>query len=109
MSVKKNGKTKNCIYIVMELLEGGSLLDMIMKTGTFSDSIARRLFKQILYAIEHMHTRGKGHRDIKPDNLVFDSNGNLKLIDFGFVCDTDNEVGGYYKDSCGTTQYMPPE
>jgi calcium-dependent protein kinase len=76
------------IYLVMELCEGGELLDLILKERNLSEKKAARYMKQILISINHCHDQGIAHRDLKPENLLLqskDSQSTLKLIDFGFA------------------------
>ena len=75
--------TKTKIYIVMEYVTGGQLSDKLCYWTKLSETDARRLFQQLIDAIDHCHYRGVYHRDLKPQNLLLDSKGNLKVTDFG--------------------------
>ncbi|KAJ1629020.1 kinase-like domain-containing protein [Pavlovales sp. CCMP2436] len=73
------------MYIVLELVTGGSLQDLL---GSYPDgklplALCHRFFLQLLRALEHCHTRGVIHRDIKPANLMLTSDGHVKISDFG--------------------------
>lgn len=73
-------------HLVMELCEGGELFDRIVKKGRYSERKAAKLIRNIVEGIEDCHSNGVMHRDLKPDNLVFDTakkDATLKIIDFG--------------------------
>ncbi|XP_053304774.1 ribosomal protein S6 kinase alpha-5-like [Spea bombifrons] len=75
-------------YIVMELLDGGELLDCIKKQSCFSEVEASSLMRSLVSAVTHMHEAGVVHRDLKPENLLLSSSADdavLKVIDFGFA------------------------
>lgn len=67
------------------LCEGGELFDRLSEEGNFSESHAREIFKQILYAVNYCHLQKIAHRDLKPENFLFmNKEGlSLKVIDFG--------------------------
>ena len=74
---------KAFLYMLMEFLPGGDLMTMLIKYETFAPDIARFYMAEILLAIEAVHKLGFIHRDIKPDNILLDRSGHLKLTDFG--------------------------
>jgi len=96
-------------YIVMELLSGGELFNRIVEQGRFSEPDAAELFAQILLAMEYLHSLNIVHRDVKPENILYVSQGStqIKLIDFGYagVWAPDKELSGL----CGTPDYVAPE
>ena len=67
----------------MEHCSGGDLFDHIVDRGHLTEEEAARLFSQILDVLEYIHSQGICHRDVKPENMLLDSEGNLKIIDFG--------------------------
>ncbi|KAM6497147.1 AGC/NDR protein kinase [Amanita muscaria] len=71
------------LYLVMEFLPGGDLMTMLMKYDVFSEDVTRFYMAECVLAIDAVHTIGYIHRDIKPDNVLIDKNGHLKLSDFG--------------------------
>jgi len=68
-----------------------------------------RVMADILRGLEHIHSYGIVHRDVKPSNVVVTDDGVLKLIDFGCAVDLRNNVGYVPKEAPGTREYLPPE
>lgn len=71
------------LYLVMEYLPGGDLMNMLIKKDIFSIEEARFYIAETILAIEYVHSLGYVHRDIKPDNILLDKDGHIKLTDFG--------------------------
>jgi len=67
----------------MEFLPGGDLMTMLIKYDTFSEDVTRFYMAECVLAIEAVHSLGFIHRDIKPDNILIDKDGHIKLSDFG--------------------------
>ncbi|CAJ1973555.1 unnamed protein product [Sphenostylis stenocarpa] len=71
------------LYLIMEYLPGGDVMTLLMREDTLSENVARFYIAQSVLAIESIHKHNYIHRDIKPDNLLLDKNGHMKLSDFG--------------------------
>ncbi|QRV72746.1 AGC/NDR protein kinase [Ceratobasidium sp. AG-Ba] len=71
------------LYLIMEFLPGGDLMTMLIKYDTFSEDVTRFYMAECVLAIEAVHKMGFIHRDIKPDNILIDKDGHIKLSDFG--------------------------
>ncbi|KAL5559475.1 hypothetical protein UlMin_035686, partial [Ulmus minor] len=71
------------LYLIMEYLPGGDMMTLLMREDTLSEDVARFYIAQSVLAIESIHRHNYIHRDIKPDNLLLDKNGHMKLSDFG--------------------------
>ena len=71
------------LYLIMEFLPGGDMMTMLMRYDTFSEDTARFYMAESILAINSIHELGFIHRDIKPDNLLLDADGHIKLSDFG--------------------------
>jgi len=79
------------LFMVMEFLPGGDLMALLMKYDTFSEHVTRFFMGEAGQAISAVHSLGYIHRDIKPDNILLDSRGHLKLTDLG-LCKKVGEV-----------------
>ena len=75
--------SKDDIFVVSEYASQGELFDYVSNQGSLSESIARKFFQQIVYAIDYIHMKGVAHRDLKLENILLDENLNIKLGDFG--------------------------
>jgi serine/threonine kinase 38 len=71
------------LYMVMEFLPGGDLMSLLIKEDTFSEGVTRFFMAEAAHAISSVHALGYIHRDIKPDNMLIDARGHLKLTDLG--------------------------
>ncbi|KAK9208872.1 hypothetical protein WN944_001233 [Citrus x changshan-huyou] len=71
------------LYLIMEYLPGGDMMTLLMREETLTETVARFYIAQSVLAIESIHKHNYIHRDIKPDNLLLDQNGHMKLSDFG--------------------------
>lgn len=74
---------KENLYFVMEYVPGGDLMSLLIKKSIFPEDMARFYIAELVLAIESVHRMGFIHRDIKPDNVLIDSDGHIKLTDFG--------------------------
>ncbi|PKI72078.1 hypothetical protein CRG98_007535 [Punica granatum] len=71
------------LYLIMEYLPGGDMMTLLMREDTLTEGVARFYIAQSVLAIESIHKHNYIHRDIKPDNLLLDKDGHMKLSDFG--------------------------
>lgn len=71
------------LYLIMEYLPGGDMMTLLIREETLTETVARFYIAQSVLAIESIHKHNYIHRDIKPDNLLLDKNGHMKLSDFG--------------------------
>ncbi|XP_060551627.1 serine/threonine-protein kinase tricornered-like isoform X1 [Ruditapes philippinarum] len=71
------------LYLIMEFLPGGDMMTLLMKKDTLTDEQTQFYVAESVLAIDSIHNLGFIHRDIKPDNLLLDSRGHIKLSDFG--------------------------
>ena len=94
-------------YIVMELVDGGSL-SKSLKTESFSPLAVANLVRQIAEALHYAHLQGLVHRDIKPSNILLTSKGRPKIVDFGLALYED-EQSAHAGQVAGTLPYMSPE
>ncbi|XP_075478308.1 CBL-interacting serine/threonine-protein kinase 7-like [Primulina tabacum] len=101
--------TKSKIYLVMELAPGGELFAKLGRCRRFSESTARRYFQQLISALRFCHQNEVVHRDIKPQNLLLDHKGALKITDFGLSALSEQKRDGLIYTACGTPAYTAPE
>ncbi|CAG8572521.1 12806_t:CDS:2 [Dentiscutata erythropus] len=75
------------LYLVMEYMPGGDLLNLLIEMDTFPENFAKFYVAEMVLCIEEAHKMGYIHRDIKPDNFLFDREGHIRLSDFGLATD----------------------
>ena len=97
--------------IAYEYVANGDLYSYLAKGGRFPTSIAKFYALQLIRAVAVMHKAQVCHRDLKLENLVLDSDYNLKVVDFGIACKLsgDYDSGFCRRAMCGTQGYMAPE
>ena len=93
------------IYFLMEYLKGKELFDVIRDIGLLNKEQTNFYIASMLVAIDYLHSRKIIYRDIKPENIIVERNGYIKLIDFG----TAKEIEDRTKTIIGTPHYMAPE
>ncbi|CAI2380583.1 unnamed protein product [Moneuplotes crassus] len=96
------------LYFVMEFLPGGDLHDLTKNVAFASLEKVRFYFSEVILAIEELHKHNIVHRDIKLDNILIASDGHVKLIDFGFAKQLQDDTSKT-KTKCGTINYLSPE
>ncbi|OWM70873.1 serine/threonine-protein kinase tricorner isoform X2 [Punica granatum] len=79
------------LYLIMEYLPGGDIMTLLMREDILSEDVARFYIAESILAIHSIHQHSYVHRDIKPDNLILDRNGHLKLSDFGLCKPLDDK------------------
>ncbi|CAD7935283.1 unnamed protein product [Amoebophrya sp. A120] len=96
------------LYFVLEYCPGGELFFHLQQVGRFSESRTRFYGAEITLALEHLHQMNTIYRDLKPENVLLDSHGHVKITDFGLSKEgvTDNYSA---KSMCGTPEYLAPE
>ncbi|ROK15908.1 Interferon-induced, double-stranded RNA-activated protein kinase [Anabarilius grahami] len=107
--------SRTYLFIQMEFCEGGTLTEWIRATNRTNKQRTtveiHKIFYEIVSGVEYIHSNKLIHRDLKPDNILFGTDGKVKIGDFGLVAAQTNHSGGPIERSKrrGTLQYMSPE
>ncbi len=102
------GEDNHQPFFVMRYMSGGSLTEMIQKKR-FSLRDAALVIERLAAALDHAHSQGVIHRDIKPDNVLFDTSNNPYLSDFGVAKFIESLVSSTNQEVIGTPAYISPE
>lgn len=95
------------LYLFMEHVSGGDLFTFLVDKKRFDSRWTRFYAAEVLLGLEYLHIHDYACRDIKPENILIDSNGHVKVADLGFTKHIERGERTY--TTCGTTDYMAPE
>lgn len=116
VNVFDQGVDEDYVFLVMELVEGGSLRELLKERGPMPPHAAIAVMQPVLNALAIAHAKGMIHRDIKPDNVLISDQHQVKLADFGLVRAIDNAMGDATNATTsvngqviGTVGYLSPE
>ncbi|KAJ3407005.1 camp-dependent protein kinase catalytic subunit [Chytridiales sp. JEL 0842] len=93
------------VYFVLEYVQGGELFSFLRRSGRFPNNVAKFYAAEVILAFEHLHSKDIIYRDLKPENLLIDAKGHIKITDFGF----GKHVPDVTWTLCGTPDYLAPE
>jgi len=104
-------QTNEKLYMVMDYMGGGELFFWLKKHRRFSQNRARLYTAEILLGLKELHDRDIVYRDLKPENLLLDLEGHIRLTDFGLSKEAVTGAGakGGTRTFCGTPEYLAPE
>ncbi|CCW45975.1 Serine/threonine-protein kinase par-1 [Caenorhabditis elegans] len=100
-------ETEQTLYLVLEYASGGEVFDYLVAHGRMKEKEARAKFRQIVSAVQYLHSKNIIHRDLKAENLLLDQDMNIKIADFGFS--NTFSLGNKLDTFCGSPPYAAPE
>jgi len=98
-------KDKSYLYILLELCQGGELFTRLLELKILDEDTTRFYAACIVLALGSLHKKNNIYRDLKPENILLDSQGYVKVVDFGFA----KKIGQRTYTTCGTPEYVSPE
>ncbi|PAA72881.1 hypothetical protein BOX15_Mlig007623g1 [Macrostomum lignano] len=101
-------RTPDKLYFVLDYVNGGELFFHLQRERSFSESRARFYAAEIASAIGYLHSKSIIYRDLKPENILLDSEGHVRLTDFG-LCKEGLNTKSTTSTFCGTPEYLAPE
>lgn len=125
VGLKYSFQDDSFLYLVMEYLPGGDLMNLLIKKSVLTEEEARFYTAEMVLAVESVHLLNYIHRDLKPDNILLDKNGHIKLSDFGLSKCAEINTADYQRNlerraevrknrklaysTVGTPDYIAPE
>nr|CAB3220847.1 RAC-alpha serine/threonine-protein kinase-like [Phallusia mammillata] len=107
-ALKYSFQTTDYLCFVMEYVNGGEIFFHLSRERVFSEDRARFYGAEIVLALDYLHQQEVIYRDLKLENLLLDSEGHIKITDFG-LCKEEIRYGSTTKTFCGTPEYLAPE
>jgi serine/threonine protein kinase len=108
IKLKSAFQNKEKIFMCLEYCNGGELFFHLQNKKGFSEDVVRFYAAEIYCALAYLHDNKIVYRDIKPENIILDSDGHIKIIDFGLAKD-NVDSNNPTTTVCGTNEYIPPE
>ena len=110
VAVFDQGEDDGCIFLAMEYVPGQTLRDVLREEGLLSPRAALDVLEPVLLALAEAHAKGLIHRDVKPENVILNDNGTVKVADFGLArAVTSQTVTSTQGVLLGTVAYLSPE
>jgi hypothetical protein len=102
-------RDKRFLYLAMKFVDGVELFNLIQNSSRIPEKTAQLITAEVLLALEDLHLRHIAYRDIKPENIIIDRDGHIKVVDLGFAKDISSTETGQTYTVCGTPEYIAPE
>ncbi|KAF4672500.1 hypothetical protein FOL46_008893 [Perkinsus olseni] len=102
-------QTRSHLYFVLEFCAGGELFYHMMQRGHFDESTAKFYFCEVLLGLEYLHSQNVLYRDLKPENVLLDLDGHVRLTDFGLSKESKADPASQLTSFVGTAGYLSPE
>ena len=105
VNLKGTFQSPTHVFMLLDYACGGELFTLLRREGRFSNDVGLFFAVEIILAFEYLHSSNIAYRDLKPENLLIDRDGHVKITDFGFA----KEVPDRTFTLCGTPEYLAPE
>ena len=109
VAVYDQGRDGDLVFLVMELVDGGTLRDLLRESGSLSVPVTMSILEPLLAALGAAHAAGLVHRDVKPENVLISAQGAVKIADFGLVRAVSSQTMATGNVILGTVAYLSPE
>ena len=109
VAVYDQGRDGDLVFLVMELVDGGTLRDLLRESGSLSVPVTMSILEPLLAALGAAHAAGLVHRDVKPENVLISAQGAVKIADFGLVRAVSSQTMATGDVILGTVAYLSPE
>ena len=109
VAVYDQGRDGDLVFLVMELVDGGTLRDLLREHGSLSVAVTMSILEPLLAALGAAHAAGLVHRDVKPENMLISAQGTVKIADFGLVRAVSSQTMATGDVILGTVAYLSPE
>lgn len=109
VAVYDQGRDGDLVFLVMELVDGGTLRDLLREHGSLSVPVTMSILEPLLAALGAAHAAGLVHRDVKPENVLISARGAVKIADFGLVRAVTSQTMATGDVILGTVAYLSPE
>lgn len=102
-------QTANNVHLILEYVPGGELFRRLHQVKRFCNDEAKFYATELVVFLESIHARGYMYRDLKPENVLLDAQGHVKVVDLGFIKPFSDEASERTSTCVGTPQYLAPE